>query len=459
MDIRRLRLVTIVGPVAFLIALELAGLFLVRPALGGSSVLGLLVIFCALLAAVVTFAFWVFAVIERQQAELARHNREVHAVNTAITSISSAIDLTQVLQNISDAARELLNSRYAALGVADETGTIVHFITSGISAEQRLAIGPLPVGQGLLGALIKGGRPLRIPDISKDPRSHGFPPNHPPMRSLLGVPILFKGRPLGDLYLTDKIGAHEFSEEDQELLMLLASHAAVAIENARLYEDARLSRDRLQAWNQELESVVAERTHEIERYSREMTTRVLEAQEEERKRIARELHDETAQSLSTLLITMDVMEQRLPQDPELQGGLQRLRDLTRRTLDEIRALSHDLRPTILDDVGLVAALQWYADEVCKTFGVPVDVRADSLPEGGLNPDIEIALFRIAQEALTNSARHATCDCCRVTLAFPDHAALLVVEDNGRGYDPENANETQPERRTRTIRNARARPTA
>ena len=133
---------------------------------------------------------------------------------------------------------------------------------------------------------------------------------------------------------------------------------------------------------------------------------MLQAQEEERKRLARELHDDTAQSLSTLLINVDLLEPFLPVDsPQLHGGLDRIRDLTKRTLDNVRALSHDLRPTILDDFGLVAALRWYVDEYQDTFGMQVDVEIESPPEP-LAPDVELALFRIAQEALTNSGKYA-----------------------------------------------------
>jgi signal transduction histidine kinase len=461
-DLKWLRAFTIVGPIAFLVALELLGIFVLGPSLGHSSAIRLLIFFLVLVAAVVLFSFWVFRTIERQQRYLirsakdieqlnqelqarvdelrrahqiaAQHNRQLDAVNTAITSISSEIDLVPVLQNIADAARQLINSRYAALGVANDRGRIVQFITSGITTEQRAAIGPLPQGHGLLGALIKEGRPLRIANIGTDPRSHGFPPNHPPMTSLLGVPILFKGRPVGDLYLTDKVGAAEFTEEDQELLMLLASHAAVAIENARLYQEARTSRDRLQAWNEQLEAIVAERTGEIERYSKELTTRVMQAQEEERKRIARELHDDTAQSLSTLMITLDLLEPNLPaDDTALRNGFDRVRSIAKRTLDEVRTLAHDLRPTILDDFGLEAALRWYAEEYRQIFGVQVETDIERVPGERLAPEIELALFRIAQEALTNSGKHGQASRVRLALSFPDSSARLLVEDNGSGF--------------------------
>lgn len=366
--------------------------------------------------------------------EITRRVRELDAANTAITSISRALDLPHVLQNIVDSARDLVQSRYAALGVSDSEGRIVQFITSGISPEQRAAIGPPPHGHGLLGALITDATPLRIPNIGDDPRSHGFPANHPPMTSLLGVPILFQGKPLGNLYLTDKIGAETFSEEDQALLIVLANHAAVAIENARLYEEARASRDRLQVWSQALEAKVAERTREIERYSKELTTRVFQAQEEERKRLARELHDDTAQSLSTLLINLDLLEPFMPTESDLlRNGIDRIRDLIKRTLDNVRALSHDLRPTILDDFGLIAALQWYVDEYEATFGIPVNLEIEEPPEP-LTAQVELALFRIAQEALTNVGKYAEATAARVELSFSSSRAVLTVADNGKGFD-------------------------
>lgn len=457
LDLKKLRVLTIVAPVAFVLALEIVSLLVLQPLFGSHSSLRIFIIFLILIAGVLPFSLWVFSVIEKQQRELTRSSellevrvhdlaaaheevtrrvRELDAANTAIVAISSALDLSQVLQTIVDSARQLLHSRYAALGVADKNGRILQFITSGITPEQRAAIGPLPQGHGLLGELIREAHPLRIPNIAAHPHSHGFPPNHPPMTSLLGVPILYQGKAVGDLYLTDKIGADEFSEEDEELLILLANHAAVAIENARLYEEVRTSRDTLQAWSSELEVKVAERTREIERYSKEITVRVLQAQEEERKRLARELHDDTAQSLSTLLINLDLLESIIP-DAEhsagLRAGLERLRGLTKRTLDNVRALSHDLRPTILDDFGLVAALQWYADEYRRTFGVPVEMHLEQ-PTGQLAPEVELTLFRIAQEALTNSGKYAEADTVLLSLSFSNSAAELIVEDRGKGFD-------------------------
>jgi signal transduction histidine kinase len=310
MDIRRLRTVTILGPILFLIILEVIGIILLRPALGVNSLLRLLIIFAVLTAAVVPFSFWVFAIIERQQHDLVQSHAELQE---------------------------------------------------------------------------------RVSELRE---------------------------------------AHQVAAERNRQL------DAVAIENARLYEDARNARDRLQAWTEQLEAIVAERTREIERYSRDMTTRVFQAQEDERLRIARELHDDTAQSLSTLLITLDLLEPSVPTDDrEARQGFERIRSIAKRTLDEVRALSHDLRPTILDDFGLEAALQWYADEYTLTFGIPVAVSIEPRAHPALLPEVELALFRIAQEALTNSGKYAAAARVDVVLSYPNQSVRLVIEDDGRGFDP------------------------
>jgi PAS domain S-box-containing protein len=253
------------------------------------------------------------------EEEVARRHRELAAINTSLASIVRALEPAEILQTIVDAARELVHAQYAALGVTDSHGHITEFITSGISAEQRAAIGPLPQGHGLLGVLIRDAQPLRVPVIADDPRSQGFPPNHPSMTSFLGVPMLSRGRAVGDAYLTDKIDAEAFSDDDERAVTILADHAAVAIENAHLYDDARAARDQLRAWNRNLEAQVAERTRAIEELSRELTARVLAAQEEERGRIARELHDDTAQALVRLLLDVDQARPYLPEEGPGKG--------------------------------------------------------------------------------------------------------------------------------------------
>ena len=170
----------------------------------------------------------------KSRAPRSRLSETIVVLSDAVAALTAERSLRPVLQRISDLAREVIGTRYAALGLADEHGQITDFVTSGLTPQERAAIGPLPRGHGLLGVLIREGRPVRLPDLGRDPRSSGFPPNHPPMTTLLGVPIKLGERVLGDLYLTDRLDGQEFDEDDERLALLLARHAAVAIENADL---------------------------------------------------------------------------------------------------------------------------------------------------------------------------------------------------------------------------------
>ncbi len=172
-----------------------------------------------------------------EPASRSRFTDTLVALSDAMASLAAERSLNHVLQHIADLARDVVGAQYAALGVSDSDGRITEFITSGLTPQERAAIGALPRGHGLLGVLIREGRPVRTAAISNDPRSSGFPPNHPPMTSLLGVPVSLGDRILGDLYLTDKLGAGEFNEEDEQLALLLARHAAVAIDNAQLNDE------------------------------------------------------------------------------------------------------------------------------------------------------------------------------------------------------------------------------
>jgi two-component system sensor histidine kinase UhpB len=175
---------------------------------------------------------------------------------------------------------------------------------------------------------------------------------------------------------------------------------------------------------------------EREQHGKELASRIIQAQEEERKRISRELHDETAQTLSVLVATLDLLESaHAPEDPLLQQGFSRAGALARRALDETRALAYDLRPTILDDAGLAAALEWLGDEYERDYQGLVDIEVNRRDEAGLSPEITLALFRIAQEALTNSGKHSAASAVQVRLTLANGAAELTVSDNGRGFDP------------------------
>src|SRR5204863_1844103 len=178
--------------------------------------------------------------------------RRLRALLDAVLTVGSDLDLRAVLHRIVESAASLVDARYGALGVLDESGTkLAEFITVGMSEEQRHHIGDLPQGKGILGLLIVDPKPLRLPDLGEHPDSYGFPPNHPPMHSFLGVPIRVRDEVFGNLYLTEKQGAAEFTADDEELVQALAAAAAAAVENATLLSESR----RRQVWQSALTEI------------------------------------------------------------------------------------------------------------------------------------------------------------------------------------------------------------
>src|SRR5919201_260106 len=424
-----------------------------------------------------------------------RNARESNRLRTLLDTgiaISSELSLDTVLERIVQAAATPTGARYAALGVIDRTGTALErFITTGIDEQTRAAIGDLPRGRGILGVLINEAKVLRLHDLQEDPRSVGFPPNHPEMHSFLGVPILLRGVAYGNLYLTEKETGEDFSEEDEELVTLLAAQAAVAVENARLYESATAWSRQLESLNEignalvgelelarllhlvstrlrelidarlvaialptgselRIEAAAGERSQELvgltmprasskagrvlerqrseridsilddpevhqettrqlaatsglyvpllvreeaigvivvhdklgpdvrfsdadlrlaeqfgaraaiavdlsRRVASDSLRRVVAGQELERQRLARELHDETGQALTSILLGLKAVEEAREPD-ELRTAAKALRELVVATLQDVRRLAVELRPKALDDFGLVAGL-------------------------------------------------------------------------------------------------------
>ncbi len=339
------------------------------------------------------------------------------ALSQAAIAITSELSLDRVLQRIADIARELIGARYAALGVADEQGRIRQFLTSGLTPEQRLAIGPLPRGLGLLGVLIHEGKPLRVADIARDPRSVGFPAHHPPMTSLLGVPIKARGEVLGDLYLTDRLDGQPFTEQDEQLAILLAGHAAVAIQNARLH--ARL---------QEL------------------------ALHQERSRIMRDLHDGIIQSLFAIGLSVQETLHLLDTAPgEVRPRLERVVG----DLDQVMA---DIRRYILDldrssqptEGDLETRLGHLVSEFQAATPMQIQLSvAPELNEAKLPGEMIEHLIQIAHEALANAVKHAHASAAAVRLERSRRGLVLTVWDDGVGFDPR-ARRTAQQRGLRNI---------
>src|SRR5438067_1028336 len=494
----------------------------------------------------------------------------LRALFEAGLAVSSELSLEALLHRLVEAAAELTGARYAALGVIDASGSeLEQFLTHGVNADTRAEIGAVPRGRGILGVLIRDATPLRLHDLAEDPRSVGFPPGHPPMKGFLGVPILLRGVAYGNLYLTEKQGGEDFTEEDEELVTLLAGQAAIAIENARLYEaSARWSRQlqsleevgnalatetdlerlldlvvrrlrelvgarvvavtlpsggeelRLAAVageaaqdllgetisrsgsksgrvfarrrseridsviddpevHQEVTRRLAVRTgmwvpliardrvigvieiHDKEgpdarfsdddlrlaetfaaraavavelsqRMARDALRRVVAAQELERQRLAHELHDETGQALTSILLGLKPLEEALADHPS-RAALAELREHVVSALQDVRRLAVELRPAVLDDFGLVPALERLTDAFAEQSGVRVDFHS-ALGELRLASEVETTLYRVVQESLTNIVKHANARSLSVSIARPASTVAALLEDDGAGFD-------------------------
>ena len=324
----------------------------------------------------------------------------LRAVAEAVVGVAGDLSIDAVLERLVAAARDLAGARYAALGVPDEDGGFARFLTAGMTDEEIEAMGPLPRTHGLLAAMLTDPTPHRTGDITADPRFRGWwPSTHPRMRSFLGVPIVFKGDVIGAFYLTDKVGAGEFGAEDEELVGVLAAHAAVLMEHARLYGE-----------------------------SRELS--VLD----ERNRLARELHDALTQTLFSLRLTVEAAASVLPADPERAAAeLARARTLLDATFAELRELVFELRPPALERDGLASTVAKHLDVVGRAHGLRISATATG--DERLDPAVEREVFRVLQEAVANAVRHARATGIEVELDFAGDGVTATVRDDGVGFDP------------------------
>ncbi len=344
-----------------------------------------------------------------------RVRQRMQALIEAGMLLTAEQGLDRVLQKIVNLAREIVGARYAALAVLNGDGQIGQLVTAGVDEATHARLTALPTGSGILGVVLR--EPVRVADVSRDPRAVGFPPEHPPMCAFLGVPISSRGRVYGNLYLTDKPEGDAFTAEDELLVTTFASQAAAAIENAHSLENVQL----------------LEASRHRERLHAELLQRVIAAQEEERKRVARELHDNTGQALTSLIIGLRTLES-AQSLAEVQAALRDMRRHAGQALDELHHLAFELRPSVLDDLGLAVALQRYVKDFSKRTGIHMEAQLESLKGVSLAPAVDIALYRIVQEALTNVAKHAQATTVSVLLQPRGDSLLLIVEDNGRGFE-------------------------
>jgi signal transduction histidine kinase len=490
----------------------------------------------------------------------------------ASIAFNSELSLDALLQKVVETAARLTDAQYAALGVIDESGgSLERFITTGLDEETTRTIGDLPRGRGILGVLIRDARPLRLDRLGEDARSVGFPPGHPPMSSFLGVPVMMRGVPYGNLYLTEKGDGESFNAEDEEMVTLLAAQAAVAIENARLYESATRWSRQLESLHEIVRSMVAEidldrllqlvclRVRELidarvalvalagpggaeleiaavdsaepgdssllghrlrrdlskvgrvldrrqsarvdsllddpdvaqdearamgartglyvplvadgvafgviavhdklgddarfsdadlrlveifgaraavavslsERVARDTVRRVVGAQESERRRLALELHDETGQALTSILLGLTSIRA-AASDEEAEQAEAEVRGLVVQALQDVRALAVELRPAALDDFGLGPAIERLGETFAERSGIDTLVQANL--DRRLTSEVEITIYRVVQEALTNIVKHSGAEHVSVVLTDREGGVAATIDDDGRGFD-------------------------
>jgi signal transduction histidine kinase len=396
--LRRLKWATVVAAVGFVLLVDLARHWL-YPYLGSWQ--GRLLMDATIFTGVLFFFGVVFTLIERMQGRLERQNRELLSLHMATQDVHVELSLDKLLQRVVDQAASLLDARYGAISVVNEQNRIESFVTSGISDELRERLGAPPVGHGLLGVVLHEGQRLRMPDLTHDARSFGFPPHHPPMKSLLAVPVVCKGPFRGNLYLADKNKTPEFSLEDEETLVRFATTAAVAIDNAYLHQ--RLNR-----------LAVAE----------------------ERLRIAHEMHDGLAQVLAYVNTKAQAVKEllRTGRTDEATRHLDQLAAAAREVYGDVRESIIGLRNAAVPGRSVGDAVHDYVRSWEAQHSITCRIQVD---RGVRLPDnAELQLQRIVQESLANVRKHAQARHVDVTLHLADGKIVAMVQDDGLGFNPE-----------------------
>ncbi|GAC1479832.1 MAG: hypothetical protein NVS1B12_17430 [Acidimicrobiales bacterium] len=321
------------------------------------------------------------------------------AISASVSAVGRTAPVADRLQRLVDLARAIGGARYAALGVAGPEGDFSHFVVSGMDDDLIARIGPLPRTHGLLAIVLAHGVTIRSDDIGTDPRFGWWPDAHPAMKAFIGVPVRAGGDVVAAYYLADRDGAGGFVADEVERVERLASRTGVAVELSRL-------------WDERLELAVLD----------------------DRSRLAAELHDSVSQTLFSMGLLAAAASEALGDDPvTTRDLLEQIRDLAGSAVAELRSIIFELRPPVLEEVGLAAVLTQHVDVLRRIHRGEIELEVDGARR--LRPRIEREVLRIAQEALGNAVRHAHATTIWVELTFGADALHLRVRDDGLGFEP------------------------
>jgi len=406
MNKRFLRWISVILPVIFLVTI--LGI-VVYTSSGKISLISILTALVVIFLGVIVFSNWIFSFIDLREAEISRRASQLEALNTASQALTTELDLGLVLQKVVDLSRELVRSRYGALGVLDQSGKhFEQFLTSGISEEESKHISGPPYGKGLLSTMLQNEETLLIDDLAAYYSHLDFPKNHPEVNRLLGVPIKTKGKVIGNLYLAEKLSQTDseeivpFTGDDQKILEMFAIQAAIAIENARLYRQI-----------QQLAVL------------------------EERQRFGMDLHDGVIQSLYAVGLMLENIQRRVDKDTGMsREGISKAITSLNNVISDIRNYILDLRPQHFQGRNIVQGIEELARALRANTFMDVNVEMNTIDPGQLSPEQTVEVLHIAQEALVNVQKHARASVVDVNLHFENGDLEMEIVDDGISITPE-----------------------
>ena len=396
-----LRWITVVIPIIFwVLIITFSGyLFGERHSFGELLFTGLVVALSSTI-----FSLWIFRYLIQREDEIISRAEQLESLNSASQALTTELEIGVVLQKVVDLSRQLVKSKYGALGVlSEENDYFEQFVTSGMTEEDLGHLDQPPLNRGLLAAMVQDGKSLRIRDIGSHDLSSGFPTYHPKMQNLLGVPILSKGKVIGDIYLADKVSAEdptqiiEFDEKDQQILEMFATQAAIAIDNAKLY---RQSQD-----------LVLLR---------------------ERERFGMDLHDGIIQSIYAVGLMLEDIQRKVIREPEesrsrISKAILGLNDV----ISDLRNYILDLRPQRFQGKNVLEGLHELVKELRVNTLIGVNINTNGIDAELFSPQQTVEVLHVVQEALVNVRKHARATNVDIEIGVEGDDAVLSIADNGR----------------------------